>query len=185
MIYLFRVCFFTGSLFTVLSFLLGRLFDFVGFDGDLDLDGDMPGLTVSPLKPIVIISFVTVFGGAGLMAAQAELSAAGMLAVAFGAAGLIAWSIYRFVVIPLYQAQNTSSVSQQELIGRTATVSLRIKDGGFGSVAYVVNGNSYTAPAKSVDGTDLERGAEVVIMRLERNVYYVKRRGKGTHGRSA
>lgn len=185
MVYLFRVCFFTGALFTVLSFLLGRLLDFADFDGDLDLDGDMPGLTVSPLKPIVIVSFITVFGGVGLMTEQAGLSPTLMLLVALGAAVIVAWGIYRFVVVPLYRAQNTSSVSQQELIGRTATISLRIKNDGFGSIAYVVNGNSYNAPAKSVDGTDIERGAEVVIVRLERNVYYVKRRGKGTHGRSA
>lgn len=178
LLYLFRVCFFTGTLFTVVSFLLGQLFDFADLDGEFDLDGDLPGLTVSPLKPIVIVTFVTVFGGAGLMATQAGLVAAAAGATALAAAALVAGCIYRCVVVPLYRAQNTSSVSQQDLLGQTALISLPIRAGRFGKISYVVNGNSYTAPAKSADGNDLERGEEVVIVRLDRNVYYVKRRGK-------
>lgn len=177
MLILFQTCFFTGVLFAIVSFLLGQLFDVGDADGSVDFDasGDLPGLTISPLKPVVIVAFVTVFGGAGLMALHSGTSSSAALIIAVLAALFVSLGMYYFVVVPLYRAQNTSAGSQREMIGQTAIISLRILSDGFGRISYTANGNSYSAPAKSVDGKNIEGGAEVTIEKVEKNVFYVKK----------
>ncbi len=180
MLILFQTCFFTGVLFAVVSFLLGQLFDVGDADGSIDFEAsaDLPGLTISPLKPIVIVAFVTVFGGAGLMSLHSGSSPLMALVTALGAALIVAVVMYYFVVVPLHKAQNTSAGSQQDMIGKTAITSLRILGDSFGRISYSANGNSYNAPARSVDGKDIERGAEVIVEKLERNVFYVRKAKK-------
>lgn len=175
MLRLYYVCFATGVAYAVISFLLGQLFDFIDFDGDVDLDGGSIGSTISPLKPIVIASFVTVFGGIGIIGTMKGLLWSVTLGVAFGVAFLIAYGLYRWVIIPLYKAQNTSAVEQQSLIGCIAKVTLGMKAEEFGRITYVVNGNTYTAPAKSEGGEQLGKGTEVVITGIVKNVFYIKK----------
>lgn len=192
MLKLFQVCFYTGVLYTVISFLLGHLLDFAGIGGDvdvdvdldvdldidvdggIDLDGDMPGIAISPLKPITIAAFVTVFGGMGMILLKNNYSAliSAVLAAAIGF--IVSYMLYRLIVVPLYKAQNTSAVSQIELIGSLAHTALPMKDGSFGKIIYTTQGNTYSAPAKSVDGAGIAKGVPVVIIDIKKNLFYVK-----------
>jgi len=195
---IFQVCFATGVIFSVLSFLIGRVSDFTHFGADADLDIDagidtdmdsdldtgssisLSGdtetaeLPVSPLKPIIITTFITVFGGVGMICTQDNVPKAMSLITAAASGTAAAFLLHRFVVIPLYRAQNTSAVSQKRLKGALAKVTLPIRDGLFGKINYTVGGNTYSAPARSIDGGDIERGVPVVIINIEKNTFYVK-----------
>lgn len=175
MLRLFQICFYTGILFTVVSFLMGQLFDFLNFDGDLDMDGDIFGIALSPLKPIIIMSFITTLGGVGIISINKGLNPLTSFIIALTIGLMISFTLHRFIVTPLYKVQNTSTVSQDELIGYVAKVRLNIVGNNFGSIAYVVNGNTYSAPAKSIDGIDIYQGEEVKIANIERNIFYVVR----------
>jgi hypothetical protein len=146
-------------------------------DSELDLStsGEAPELPVSPLKPIVITTFVTVFGGVGMICTINGLSqvAAAVIALASGAAA--AFLLYHIIIVPIYRAQNTSAISQKELRGALAKVTLAIKGSQFGKISYTVNGNTYSAPARSIDSEDIESGIPVVIINIEKNAFYVKR----------
>lgn len=200
---IFQVCFASGVLFTVLSFILGRVSDFsdmgtdieagvdmdadMNFDADLDIDadggleldtgaaGDVPELPVSPLKPIIITTFVTVFGGIGMICMIKGVSQAAAAVIALSAGLATSFLLHRFIIVPLYRAQNTSAISQKELRGALAKVTLAIRDNRFGKISYTMGGNTYSAPAKSVDGSDIERGVPVVIINIEKNVFYIKK----------
>lgn len=176
MLKLFQVCFITGTLYTVISFILGHLLDFAGVDGDadIDLDGDVAGVAVSPLKPITIASFVTVFGGVGMIFFKNGHGALIALAAALIIGFAVAFSIYRFIVVPLYKAQNTSAVSQKELIGCLAYAALSMQNKDFGKIRYTVEGNTYSAPAISIDGASIPKGVPVVVIDINKNVFYVK-----------
>jgi hypothetical protein len=185
---LFQVCFYTGVLYTVISFLLGHLLDFAGagvdidtdIDVDIDLDGgidihsDMPGVSVSPLKPVTIAAFATVFGGTGMILLKNNYS--GLFSVTAAAAlGLtVSYLLYRLIIVPLYNAQSTSAVSQRELVGSLAYATLSMQDKRFGKIHYTVEGNTYSAPAKSVDGRIIAKGVPVVIINISKNIFYVK-----------
>lgn len=169
----FQIIFFTGAIYAVISFVLGQLFDFMDFDGDLDIGIDLYLFPISPFKPIVIVSFITVFGGIGTICMMGGISPIISIIISIISAVIISFLIYRFVVIPLYKAQNTSAVSQKELIGHTAIVKLGLKEQYFGSITYVSCGNSYTSPAKSVDGKEISKGEEVIIIDIKNNIFYV------------
>jgi hypothetical protein len=173
MLRVFQISFLVGTVYTVISFLLGQLFDFIDIDGDVDFDGDASGVNVSPLKPIVIVAFVTVFGGIGTIMMKIGLGAIIALAISIPAGLFMAFVIYRFIVVPLYKAQNTSSASQQELIGHKAKMKLGTKEDKFGTITYAINGNSYSSPAKSVDGKEIHTNEDVVIIDIKKNVFFV------------
>lgn len=173
MLRFFQICFLSGTAYTVISFLLGQLFDFADLDGDVDFDGDVTGVTISPLKPIIIVAFTTVFGGIGIISMKAGLAAVIALLISAASGLFTAYIIYRFVVVPLYKAQNTSSPSQAELLGQRARMKLGTKDGSFGRVSYTLNGNTYTAPAKSLDGKEINPGEDVIIVEIRKNIFFV------------
>jgi hypothetical protein len=198
MLKLFQVCFVTGVLYTVISFILGHLLDFAGVGGDVDMDvdidldagsgidfdgisdvdginhGDMSGATVSPLKPVTIAAFITVFGGVGMIFIGNGYNALIALAAAICLGLTVSYMLYRFIIIPLTRAQNTSAVPQAELMGSLAYATLSMKDKDFGKIHYSVGGNTYSAPAKSVDGKLIAKGVPVVIIEINKNTFYVK-----------
>lgn len=175
LIKLFQICFYTGILFTAVSFLLGQLFDFLDLDLDLDIDGDISGLSVTPIKPIIVISFITTLGGVGILCINNGLTPLVSLIIALSIGLTVSILLHKFIVTPLYRAQNTSAISQEKLIGHMAKTKVSIIGDNFGSITYVVNGNTYSSPAKSIDGKDIYKGEEVRIVDIDRNIFYVAR----------
>lgn len=192
MLLLFKVCFGVGIGYTVLAFLLGEVLDLGDFgsdiDADFDIDFDMDfdvdtdidfdagsGGAVSPLKPACIAAFITVFGGSGILLLPyfgnlLSLMLAGLIGL------IVAFLLYRFVIVPLHKAQNTSAVEKQSLIGSNARVTEKIPQGQFGKITYFVNGNTYSAPAKSDDGNEIARNSDVEIVHIDRNTYFVSQK---------
>jgi membrane protein implicated in regulation of membrane protease activity len=172
---LFQVCFFVGLGFILISFIFGNLLDIVGFDG-LDLDIDVLGVDLFlPFNPTLIMLFCLVFGGMGwilLITFPAMVILFNLLISIIS--GVLACMLVHFLVLkPLKNAQNTSAPSMEELIGVQATVSETIKAGGFGEIRYVVNGNSFTSPAKATDGREIKAGEDVAICWIKDYVFYV------------
>ncbi len=176
MLTVFQVCFFTGLFLLILSFLLGQIFDLADVSGlDLDLGGfDL--CNIIPLSPTLIILCVTIYGGIGSLIMSLSINFPGWLIVLIAAslAWLFTMLTYHFVVKPLKKAENTSAPDLEELIGLAATVSETILPGRFGEIRYVIHGNSFTAPAKSVDTEKLATKTQVVICRIEDGVFYVQ-----------
>ena len=173
MMLFFWICFGVGAAYTLVAFLLGEVINV--FDFDFDLNG-----TVSPLKPAVIAAFITVFGGSGLLLVSvAPWYAAVPAAALFGAA--VAYLMYRFIIVPLSKAQNTSAVEIQSLIGHTAKVTERIFQGGYGQITYHVNGSTFTAPAKAENGGEIQRGKDVEIMYIQDSTYFVQENAAALH----
>lgn len=188
MLKFFQVCFYTGVLYTVISFVLGHILDFAGLGGDvdtdidididtdagIDLDSDIQGAAVSPLKPVTIAAFITVFGGVGMIFLNNNYNAVIALAAATASGLSVSYMLYRLIIVPLTRAQNTSAVSQAELLGSLAYTALAMKDKSFGKIHYTVEGNTYSAPAKSIDGRLIAKGVPVVIIDINKNIFYVK-----------
>ena len=142
--------------------------------GGLDTHvGGGPDVSVSPLKPSVIAVFLTVFGGAGLLLNDRldwllTLGGAGALGL------IIAYAIYRFIIVPLYKHQNTSAVEKQSLIGHNAKVTVAIPQGGYGKITYIAHGNTHSAPAKSENGQPIPTLSNVEIVYIEKSTCFVR-----------
>lgn len=180
------VIFWVGVIYTVVTFLLGGISGLAHIDAhfdtnvdghfDLHVDGHdiSPTFTVSPLKPITIVSFITVFGGVGVMGTKHGLNPFITFFIAVIAGLFVGFLIYKFLLIPLYKAQNTSAVYQKQVIGVKGRVITPIMKNGFGTISYVVNGSTYNAPAQHVTKEAIPQGAEIVIFKIEENVFYVE-----------
>lgn len=173
MLTVFQVCFFVGIGLALLSFIMGHLCDFMGIDG---LHFDLFSVDFAlPSSPVLYVLAATVFGGLGwiLMKAAHPLPLALIIIIAAAAGFLAAFLFNLGIIRPLRKAQNTSAPETEELIGRLARVTEHIYEHGFGEITYVVNGNSYSAPARSTTGEALKKGSEVSICWIEDHVFYV------------
>jgi membrane protein implicated in regulation of membrane protease activity len=145
-----------------------------GVDGGIDggADGNMGG-AVSPLKPSVIAAFITIFGATGLLL-NGRLTLIFLLPTAVFTGLVVAFCMYRFIIVPLYNAQNTSTVDIQYFVGMKARVTEKIIQGGYGQITYQANGNTFTSPARAEDGGAIDRHSTVEIIYIKDNTYYVK-----------
>jgi membrane protein implicated in regulation of membrane protease activity len=181
LIYIF--CLTVGLVFTLISALMGHFFGGVDHDSDVAGSGghaeagidssDMPG--VSAFSPTILSSFVTAFGGFGIIFSQFEstkspwISAALSVVCAFGIAGLMLT-----VLRQLFKKTQSSSESHvASLTGQIATVITPIPENGVGEIAYVQAGTRYTAPARTENGTPVSNGQPVKISRVVGTQFYV------------
>jgi len=162
---LYVVFFGVGVGFILLSVLVDALVDF-------------GGVAIFFLQPKLIAIFLTVTGGVGLiLSARFDgILAAGIIFAISAVSGLfVAGIIYRFVIVPLHRAQNTSTFDKQDAIGTTAKVISPIPQGGYGKIRYSISGSVVTGPAKSKDGNEIGNGAEVSIVDIEDGTYFVRK----------
>jgi len=161
---MFLILFIVGAGFILLS----AIFDFF-------VDG--PGSPISIFQPKLIAIFLTVMGGVGLILTNSWASAPFTLILTISVfSGLfIAALLYRFVIIPLHRAQNTSAFDKQATIGIVAKIISPIPQGGYGKISYNISGSTVTSPAKSEDGGEVKNGEAVTIVYIEGGTYFVRK----------
>lgn len=126
------------------------------------------------LNPIVAVSFLTVFGGMGIMGVNFfKWNGIVIFIVALASGIIVATVLYNFVAKPIYRSENTSDVSREELIGTLAEVTTDIIESGYGTIKYTVNSIMYAAPAKHIDEKAVQHGEKVVICKIEDNTFYI------------
>jgi len=136
--------------------------------GGADLIGgiDAPDVTVSPLSPITLATFVTVFGGVGVITIQLFDVSPGVSLVISVLSGLISGGLmYLFYSQFLIRSQGSSEVRFGELIGLEAEVTVPIGENATGQVSYLTKSGRMSSMARSVDGTPIPRGQSVEIVR--------------------
>jgi len=159
------VFFGVGIGFLLLSLFADAMLDFEGFGFAL-------------LQPKIIAIFMLVTGGVGLaLNAQSGfvLMPTIILVISVVSGLLVAGLIYRFVIIPLKKAENTSTFNKEDTIGSTAEVVSPIPKGGYGKIRYNVSGSFVTGPAKSEDDSEVKTGEKVFIMDIDKGTYLVRR----------
>lgn len=146
-----------GFLFLISSLVVGDIFEAIGFD----IDGADSG-EFGFLDSRVIAVFMTAFGGFGIIAVQMGYgplagSIAGLLGgVVFG--GIVS-AFGRFLV----SQQASSSVTDNDLIGRTAQVTVSIKPGEIGMISAVVGEERVEKIARTMKDNEIKPGTLVKI----------------------
>jgi hypothetical protein len=131
--------------------------------------------SLSPLNGFTLLAFLCWFGGAGyLLRRFSPLWGAGVFALALVSglvgAGIIFWFLAR-VLLP---RERVLLAEDTEMTGVLARVSSPIREGGTGEIAYSQGGARRAAAARSDAGAPIERDVEVVVLRYERGVAYVR-----------
>jgi hypothetical protein len=152
----------------------------IDLPGDVDIPGadisigdagpiggiDAPDVAVSPLSPITIATFVTTFGGVGVLALQVfevdpRLSLLWAVVAGLGAGGLM----YAFVSQFLVRSQASSEIQRSDLLGMEAEVTVPIGESSPGQITYVTKVGRMSSIARSADGSAIPRGRLVKIVR--------------------
>jgi membrane protein implicated in regulation of membrane protease activity len=181
---IYLICFGVGLLFTVISAVLGDIFGGHDVDGHADVGTGghaevgfehtgMPG--VSPFSPTIIASFITAFGGFGLIFTKIEATRNPLLSAPLSiVCGLMVAAGVFLAFNKLFSKTQSSSESRiGALVGMHATVITPIPQQGVGEIAYVDGGSRYTAPARTESGAAVSGGSTVKITRVVGTQFYV------------
>jgi membrane protein implicated in regulation of membrane protease activity len=131
---------------------------------------------MSLLSPMAVAMFVGFFGLGGLLAAyQWPWLGAFTLVVAIGMA-LVCTGLLKACIKWMFRnMHSSSSASNDDIIGQTAEVNIPISLERPGEVIYVVHSKRYSSAAQLLNkGTELKRGAKVVIVDIKDHLVYVE-----------
>jgi membrane protein implicated in regulation of membrane protease activity len=122
-----------------------------------------------------LAAFLAWFGGTGYLlrhyfAVGFAIALGSALISGFTGAALLFWFLAKFLV---REGENLDP-ADYDMVGVLGRVSSTIRASGTGEMMYSQMGSRRAAPARSESGTEISRGAEVVVTRYERGVAYVK-----------
>lgn len=148
-----------GFLFLLISLVVGDIFEAAGLDFGLDLDGNGDfGL----LDSRVIGIFLTAFGGFGAIAVIFNFGVFVSIIFALFGGFVFGASVYRFGKF-LYRQQSSSSVSEEDLLGRSAQVIVGIQPNQIGQISCRIGEERVEKIARSKDGSEIKAGETVRI----------------------
>jgi membrane protein implicated in regulation of membrane protease activity len=154
----------------------------VDLPGDVDIPGadihiggaeglpggiDAPDVAVSPLSPITIATFVTTFGGVGMITTQFfGVDGRWSLLWALGSGLALAGMMYLVVSQFLVRSQGSSEIRASDVLGTEAEVTVAIGATTPGQVVYVTKSGRMSSMARSATGEPIPRGEFVTIVRV-------------------
>lgn len=179
------ICFIVGCTLSVFSFFCGafhlhlpgglhHLSHFCGHHDFAHHGGSDSQASRFNLPTIMV--FLAWFGGAGYLVTR--LSGLGFLIV-LGIAclsGLMGGSIaFWFLAKVLMGRDYAMKESDYRITGVLATVNSPIRAGRTGEIVYSHGGGRKVSGARSEDGAEIDRGEEVVVIRYEKGIAFVRR----------
>jgi membrane protein implicated in regulation of membrane protease activity len=130
---------------------------------------------VSPINGFTLAAFLCWFGGCGYLLTRsgdfAFLMVLFLSLLTGGAGGSI---LFWFLVRVLLPHEKELTAEDTAILGVYGVVTGPIREGGTGEMQFSQNGSRRFAPARSEAGTSLARGTEVVVMRYEQGIAYVR-----------
>jgi membrane protein implicated in regulation of membrane protease activity len=175
-------CFLIGLLLSIVSLVLGGHFHLpVHLPHALHIPhfhaahGDH-GDGTSPFNLTSILMFLTWFGATGYLMTHFRSAAAGVVFTAAVGVGFVGGALmYLFLARVLIANERPLRDADFEMTGVLGHVSSPIREAGTGELIYTQQGTRRSCGARSEDGAAIERGTEVVVMRVEKGIAYVRR----------
>ncbi len=172
------ICFGIGLVLSVLSFAGGFGHLHLGHlhFGQHAHTGHTHGNAASPFNMFTAMAFLCWFGGAGYLLTHYRFAIVPVifaLAVVIGVAG--ATLIFGFLTKVLLPRERTMLPEDTEMCGVVATVCSELRPNGLGEILFSLDGTRRGSPARSEDGQPIPRDAQVLVMRYEQGVAYVRR----------
>jgi len=122
-----------------------------------------------------LMAFLCWFGGAGYLLTHYQVAIAPivfLLAVLAGVAG--AAILIAFFVKVLLPHERILLPADTEMRGVVARVTSSLRPGGTGEILFSLNGTRRCAGARSEDGQPIPRDAQVLVMRYEQGIAWVR-----------
>ncbi len=170
--FIYFLSFAVGLGYAIFVGIAGHLFGGDTGDVHMDVGTDLP---MSPLSPTIIATFLTGFGGGGMLAnSYFQISVGKGVLVAILCGMLLSGGTYIVLFFLFRETQAGAEFSLNDMVGRTVQVITTIPEGGTGEIAVEAKGSRINGPARSVDGRAIPRNTAVTVMRVVGNLYYVQ-----------
>ncbi|RCW73239.1 NfeD family protein [Saliterribacillus persicus] len=126
------------------------------------------------LNPLLLFGTLSVVGGAGVILTKyTSLNTIYVLliSVLFGIGAYVL--IYFFLVIPMSNAESSTSISVNDLEGKVGEVITTIPANGMGEVFISSTNGSRNETALSFDQKEIKQGTRVVVVEVKDQLLYV------------
>jgi membrane protein implicated in regulation of membrane protease activity len=181
---IYLVCFGVGTLWSVVSLLLGGMHLGHAHGGHAHTPhGHAHGHAQQPgwaswigtlLTPGCIAIFLAWFGAIGyLLTRHSALGNFADLAIAI-LVGLTGAVLLGMFLRWLQSHEKPLEATDTDVVGMLGRVSSTIRPDGVGEVIYVRDGSRRSTPARGEDGQEIQREEEVVVTRYEKGIAYVR-----------
>ncbi|HTV08926.1 MAG TPA: NfeD family protein [Candidatus Aquilonibacter sp.] len=145
--------------------------------------GGAKGPHTSPLNGFTVVAFLCWFGGTGYLLHHGSLFSNALVLLLSMLSGLAgAAVVFWFLSRVLLAKEKTLEAADTDIVGVVGKLSGGISNNGVGEMLYSQNGSRWSAVVRSEDGSAIERGAEVIVMRRAKGVAYVRRWDEFEHG---
>jgi hypothetical protein len=175
----FIICFATGLVLSLLSLMSGFGHLHIGHlhIGHHVGHGHGAHNGISSVNAFTVLAFVTWFGGAGYLLMRTAFFSEQIVVLlaslaGFAGAGLLWMALFK-VLLPHERVMDAADTHMAGVVARVSN-GIRGSD-GIGEIIFSQTGARRASAARSDDGRAIERGAEVVVIRYERGVAYVRR----------
>ena len=176
------VCFLAGLMLTFVSLIFGSHLH-LPLHIDLPSGFHLPHVSVhhvgdgvSPINMATLMMFLTWFGGTGYLLTRYQSAVATIALLIALVVGFIGGAfMYVFMAKVLMAHERPLVAADFDMHGVLGRLSVPIREGdGTGELIYSQQGTRRSCGARSDDGRRIERGTEVVVLRYENGIAYVK-----------
>lgn len=151
-----------GGSIALLYMLFGDVLEVVGGIGD--------GAPGSILNPVVILSFISVFCGAGYVLELREKFPSGTnMLFSIVIAVIIVGIIHFFILVPLSKSEQNTAQSMNDFLHQQGEVILTIPKNGLGEILIRMKLGSFGHVARSATRSEIPQGTIVVVIAIEEN----------------
>lgn len=161
---IYLLCLICGLIYTLVTLFFGHVTDWLG----------QVHVHLPVLQPILLVSGITAFGGAGYLLTRFTSLASGVVLVLAFACGLVlAVAAYFLWVEPMNRAENSIGYSMSQLTGKIGEVVTTIPSQGLGEVLVSMVSGTTNHMAASLDRELIREGVRVVVVEVRDHVLYV------------
>ena len=179
---IFLICFGVGLSFSLLAILTGSGHLHFGHlhIGHVHVNHDK---AITPhthgflhaINGFTIPAFLCWFGGAGYLMDRAHVLPGAVVLLLASLSGIAGSSlIYALLFKVLMPRERVLAPGDTDMYGVIARVSSQIRSGETGEILFTQLGTRRSAAARSEDGLPIARDTEVVVLRYERGIAYVR-----------
>jgi hypothetical protein len=167
-----------GFAYALVAGLAGWLSDLGDGDVQVDASGHLEAGNPHPISGTTIATFVTGFGGGGVVSHYyLRWPPLGSLAAAVATGLVVAAAAFAVLELIFRNTQAGSEFAVEESVGREAEVITTVPAGGVGEVAFLARGQREQAAARASDGAAIPKGSVVVVEKVMGSTFYVRRKG--------
>jgi membrane protein implicated in regulation of membrane protease activity len=176
-------CFLVGLLLTVVSFVFGGHFH-LPVHVSLPHGWHLPHIGIrhgshdqgSPLSLTTLLMFLTWFGGTGYVMSHYHNTTAVVALFCSAAVGFLGGALMNVFTMRVFVANEHPLREEDfEMVGVLGHLSIPIRETGTGELIYSQQGTRRSCGARSDEGIAIDRGTEVVVMRYDKGIAYVRR----------